>query len=146
MSHPYPTASSSSSSPPSNFQLIINDALDTYKKRTKKDLCTHPLAAQLQTCESSSAILVVFQQQVQGLDQSRSADQRWTKWLDPTISVLYAFSDILGAGVSLVCLATFTLLRSVLIYVARILPRERHIRRSRHSPFSLYLINFVWAP
>jgi hypothetical protein len=27
-----------------------------------------------------------------------------TKWLDPTINVLYAFSGTLGAGVSLVCL------------------------------------------
>ena len=101
MSHNHPTATSSSSS---NFQLIINNALNTYKKRTKNDLREHPLAAQLQTCNSPSAILAVLQQQVQGLDQSRSADERWTKWLDPTVNVLYAFSDILGAGASLVCL------------------------------------------
>ena len=105
MSHPHPTASSSSSSSSFNFQIIINDALDTYKKRTKKNLFTHPLAAQLQTCESPSAILAVLQGQVQGIDQSRSTDLRWTKWLDPTINVLYAFSNILGVGVSLVCLA-----------------------------------------
>jgi hypothetical protein len=85
----------------SNFQLIINNALKAYEKCTKKDLLAHPLAAQLQACDSLGAILAVLQQQVQGLDQSRSND-RWTKWLDPTVNVLFAFSATLGAGVGLV--------------------------------------------
>jgi hypothetical protein len=85
----------------SNFQLIINSALEAYEKRTKKDLLAHTLAVQLQACDSLSAILAVLQQQVQGLDQSRSDDQ-WTKWLDPTVNVLFSFSATLGAGVSLV--------------------------------------------
>jgi hypothetical protein len=97
-------AASGSSS--SNFQLIINNALDKYKKRTKNDLLVHPLAAQLQSCDSPSAILVVLQQQVQGLDQSRNSDERWSRWLDPTVNVLYALSATIGAGVSLVCLRT----------------------------------------
>ena len=106
MSHTYITAeSSSSSSSSSNFQQVIDSALDTYKKRTRKDLRAHPLAVQLQTCDSPSAILSLLQQQIQGLDQSRSTDERWTKWLDPTVNIMYAFSDILGAGVSLVCLS-----------------------------------------
>jgi hypothetical protein len=97
MSHNQPAASSSS-----NFQLVINNALKAYEKRTKNDLLAHPLAAQLQTCESPGAILAVLQQQVLELDQSRSADDRWTKWLDPVVSVLYAFSATLGEGVGLV--------------------------------------------
>jgi hypothetical protein len=85
-----------------NFQLIINNALDKYKKRTKTDLITHPLAAQIQSCDSPSAILAILQQQVQGLDQSRSSDERWSKWLDPTVNVIYVLSSTLAAGVSLV--------------------------------------------
>jgi hypothetical protein len=100
MSHAQSTASSSSP----NFQLIINNALDKYKKRTKRDLLAHPLAAQLQSCESSSAILAILHQQVQGLDQSRNNDERWSRWLDPTINILYALSSTLGTGVGLVCL------------------------------------------
>jgi hypothetical protein len=99
MSHTIATAASSS-----NFQLIISNALDKYKKRTKNDLLTHPLAVQLQSCDSPSAILAVLQQQVQELDQSRSADERWSRWLDPTVNVLYALSATIGAGVGLVCL------------------------------------------
>jgi hypothetical protein len=104
MSDTLPTAASSASS--SNFQLIINNALDQYKKRTKNDLLVHPLAAQLQSCNSPSAIIAVLQQQVLGLDQSRSSDERWSRWLGPTVNVLYAFSATLGAGVGLVCLRT----------------------------------------
>ena len=62
------------------------------------------------------AILVVLQEQVQGLDPSRSTDARWIKWLDPTVNVLYTFSSVLGSGFSLVCLRTCTYLRSALLY------------------------------
>jgi hypothetical protein len=103
MSQSNPMASSSSSS---NFQLIINNALDLYKKRTKNDLVSHPLAAQLQFSKSPSQILAVLQQQVQGLDQSKRSDERWTRWVDPTVNVLYTLSETLGEGVGLVRLRT----------------------------------------
>ena len=95
MSHSHTTASS-------NFQLIINNALDNYKKCTKSDLISHPLTAQLQSCNSPSDILAVLHQQVHELD-SRSTDERWSKWLDPTVNVIYVLSSTLAAGVSLVC-------------------------------------------
>ena len=98
-SHPISTASSSS-----NFQLIFNNALKAYEKRTKNDILAHPLAAELQNCDSPTKILAVLHQQVQALDQSLSGDDRWTKWLDPTVNVLYMLSETLGEGVSLVSL------------------------------------------
>jgi hypothetical protein len=99
MSHTHPTSVSSS-----NFQLIFDDALKVYETRTKKDLRTHPLAAQLQRCNSPSSILEVLQLQVQELNQSQRRNERWTRWLDPTVRVLHAFSEILGEGVTLVWL------------------------------------------
>ena len=99
MSHSHSTASASN-----NFQLIINNALKAYEKRTKQDLLAHPLASQLQTCDSPAAILAILHQQVKGLDQSRSSDDRLTIWLDPTINVLYTLSATLGDGVGLVSL------------------------------------------
>ena len=102
-SHPTTTTTPKSSA---NFQLIFNDALKTYEKRTKKGLLTHPLAVELQDCNSPSAILAVIHQQVQGLDQSQSNDDRLTKWLDPTVNVLQTLSDTLGEGVSLVIFKT----------------------------------------
>jgi len=89
-----------------NFQLVFNNALKAYEKQTKSDLLSHPLAADLQACQSPSAILAVLQQQVQELDRSRTSDERLTNWLEPTVNVLYAFSETIGEGVSLVPLIT----------------------------------------
>ena len=68
--------------------MIIN-ALEVYPKERSP---THPLVTQLQSRDAPSDILSVLQQQVQGLYQSRNGNDRWTKWLDPTINVL-AFSE-----------------------------------------------------
>ena len=95
MSQANPTTPSSP-----NFQLIFNDALDTYKKRTKSDLLRHPLVVQLEDCTSSSAVLAIIHQQVQGLQRD---DDRLARWLGPTVGVLQVFSDTLGEAVSLVC-------------------------------------------
>ena len=98
-SHPTRAATAA---PSSNFQLIFNNALKAYEKRTKKDLLAHPIAAELQKCNSPSAILAVLHQQVQGLHLSPSGDDRWTEWLDPTVNVLYMLSETFGKSIGLV--------------------------------------------
>ncbi|KAH9011724.1 hypothetical protein EDB83DRAFT_353431 [Lactarius deliciosus] len=89
-------------SSPSNFKLIFEKALKEYKKKTKHDLTAHPLASKLQPCNSPADVLTILQDQVDQFEQSRSGDERLRKWLDPTINVLYAFSQTLGEGVGLV--------------------------------------------
>ena len=42
------------------------------------------------------------------LDESRSHSERLSRWLGPTINVLYAFSATLGQGVELVSLNWLT--------------------------------------
>jgi hypothetical protein len=78
------------------------------------DILTHPLASQLQACDSSSDIISLLQQQIQRPDQFRSNDDRWTEWLEPTINVLFVFSAILVADVAVVCLKGCPYLRPVL--------------------------------
>jgi hypothetical protein len=78
---------------------------------TKSDLLAHPLAAQLQACDSPGAVLLVLQQ-VQELNHSRASDERLSRWLDPTVNVLYALSGALGEGVGLVCFNTRDRLKS----------------------------------
>ncbi|KAN0128638.1 hypothetical protein V8E53_013557 [Lactarius tabidus] len=99
---PSTSASTSGSASSSNFQSIFNAALKAYEKKTKKDLLSHPLAAQLKACDSPNDILAVLQEKVNELDQSRSADERLSQWLNPTINVLYSFSATIGTGVGLV--------------------------------------------
>lgn len=109
MSQTHSTATSSS-----NFQLIFNSALKAYERRTKQDLLAHPLAAQFQACDSPGAIIAILQQQIQEFNHSRRSDDRFTKWLDPTVNALYTFSTALGEGVGLVRLRTSTRMRSTL--------------------------------
>jgi hypothetical protein len=86
----------SSTSSPQNFETIFAAALKGYKKRTKKDIAAHSLAAQIESCNSPDAIITVLQTQVQTFDPSPSANERWTRLLDPTINVLYAFSGFVS--------------------------------------------------
>ncbi|KAH9056421.1 hypothetical protein EDB87DRAFT_1824211 [Lactarius vividus] len=83
-----------------DFATIFTTALEAYKQQTKKDITSHPLAAELQSCDTSSAILAVLQAQVQAFDQSQSV--KLTRWLDPTVNVLYAFSATLSSSVGLI--------------------------------------------
>ena len=102
MSQTHPNASSSSSS---SFQSVLNTALEAYEKKTKSKLLTHPLATQLQSCDSPTAILSVLQDLIQQFDRRRSSDERLSSWLSPTVNVLYTFSSTLGQGVGLVSLS-----------------------------------------
>lgn len=88
----------------SNFQSIFNAALKEYEAKTEINLFAHPLAAQLSICDSPTAILAILRDQVQEFNQHRSGDERLTKWLNPTVNVLYAYSVTLGEGVGLVSL------------------------------------------
>ena len=86
----------------SNFESIFKTSLEAYQKKTKNDLLVHPLATQLQACKSPTDILAILQDKVNEFDESRSANERLSRWLSPTINVLYAFSATLGQGVGLV--------------------------------------------
>jgi hypothetical protein len=86
----------------SNYQSIFDNALEAYKKKTRKDLRSHPLFAKLETCNSPGAVLTTLQEQIPQLGQSRNIDDKLTKWLNPTVNVIYNFSQTIGGGVSLV--------------------------------------------
>ena len=84
-----------------DIERIFDIALKSYKKKTKNDLKNHDLFKQLEACDSPAAILAVFQ--AARFDFSPTAsDDRFKKWLVPTINVLYAFSGTLSEGVALV--------------------------------------------
>ncbi|KAF8272439.1 hypothetical protein EI94DRAFT_294059 [Lactarius quietus] len=97
----------STTTSPTKLEKDFAAALKLYKKQTKCDIFSHPLAAQLQSCNSPGAIIAVLKAQVQplGVDQSESADavdEDWEDLLVPTVHVLSAFSAALGNSVELV--------------------------------------------
>jgi hypothetical protein len=103
-----PLRSPMASSSPANFRYIFNASLQAYDNKTKNKLLGHPLATQLQSCDSPNSVLTVLQDLVQQSDQRRTSDERLKNWLDPTVNVLYAFSNTLGEGVGLVSFSSLS--------------------------------------
>lgn len=75
-----------------NYQQILSDALAHYTKQTGKILLNHPLAATIRGCDSSDAILGVFQEQAQAFQQFRDGDPRLFMWLRSIVNGLHALS------------------------------------------------------
>jgi|SRR6266850_1071461 len=96
---------------PSNLDSIFASSFKAYKEKTGKDITSHPLAIEIQSCHSPDAILAVLHQQIP-LPSHQSTDERFTKWLIPTVNVLYALSA-LGEGVGLVNIIKPSLLKYV---------------------------------
>ena len=99
----------STSTSHSNFGPIFNAALESYKRKTKKDLASHPLLSSLQSCDSPEAVLTVLREQIPAFNQSQDRDDGFTKWVIPTVNVLYTFSGTIGQGVGLVNINIFVM-------------------------------------
>ena len=110
------SAVASTSTSHSNFVSIFNAALETYKRKTKNDLVSHPLLPALQSCDSPEAILTVLRDQIPAFSQSQNGDDGLTKWVAPTVNVLYAFSATIGGGVGLVNIGIFPREEFLLIF------------------------------
>lgn len=95
------TAPSTSSSQ-SNFASIFNTALESYRRKTKKDLVSHPLLPTLQSCDTPDAVLTVLREQIPAFSQSQNCNDGLTTWVTPTVNVLYSFSKTVSQGVGLV--------------------------------------------
>ena len=93
----------------SNLDAIFNAALRAYKKKTGNDITSHPLATELQSCDSPDAILAVLRKQIPTPDRSRNGDETFANFLIPTVNVLYTLSNTLGEGVGLVIITISSL-------------------------------------
>ena len=91
------SSSPQTSIPHSNFKLILDATLSEYKKKTGKELLDHPIATELQRCDTVDAVLAILQDQA-GAFQQLEDDQRLMKWIGPLAQVLFAFSGTLGEG------------------------------------------------
>ncbi|KAH9177215.1 hypothetical protein EDB89DRAFT_2090506, partial [Lactarius sanguifluus] len=81
---------------PSDFKSILDAALNEYKKKTGKELLDHPLATEVQGCDSVDAIKAILQGQAKAFQRFRDGDQRLMKWISPVVDVLYTLSSTLG--------------------------------------------------
>ena len=95
----------SHSSSSSSFQALFNAALEDYTNKTGTKLLYHPLAAQLDECDSVESISTLLQVQAQAFRKFHGEDGKIMRPLKRVIHVLYTFSrsPFFGEGVGLVC-------------------------------------------
>jgi hypothetical protein len=92
-----------------SFRSLFNAALQDYQNQTGTKLAEHPLAKQIETCDSVDSITAILQEQAQIFRKFKAEDGKVMKSLKCSVDVLYSLSasTILGEGIGLVHLKPF---------------------------------------
>ena len=95
MSHP---------SQSSAFQPLFDVALQDYEKQTGTKLADHPLARQLEACDSVDSVTSFLQERARAFHEFRGEDGKCMRSLKRVVHVLYTLSTnaALGEGIGLV--------------------------------------------
>ena len=84
-----------------DLNSILNAALSKYKEETGGGLLEHPLAKEMERCDSVSAITAILQGQAKEFKRFKDG-HRLVKWISPTVDALSTFSETLGGVASIV--------------------------------------------
>jgi hypothetical protein len=86
------------------FQALFDAALQDYKDKTGNTLTDHPIAKQLETCESVNSITAILQEQARSIREFRENDGKLVKALNSSVDVLCApsISSALNEAIGLV--------------------------------------------
>ena len=95
----------STTSEPSMFESLFQSALEEFEKQTKINLAEHPLAAQLERCNSVQSITELLHDQARTFRQFRANDSKLMTVLNRTAQGLHTLSGIMtvGGAVGFVC-------------------------------------------
>ena len=119
----------------SSFQVLFDTALQDYKDKTGNTLTDHPIAKQLETCESVNSITAILQEQARGFREFRENDGKLMKAISSSVDVLCAPSicSALNGGIGLVVRRkAFIHLLSLLMTSTAISACKCNIRWLRH--------------
>ena len=125
-----------------NYQLIFDSALQNYKEKTGEDLPSTPLFHTLETYRSSEDVIATLRQEVPAFDKSWRRNDGLTRWLDPTVRVVNAFSATIGSAIALVSLTEYALNLQTDTYLAVLPTWWGYLHWNRHPPFSKHLYEF----
>jgi hypothetical protein len=88
---------------PSPFHALFESALQDYEKQTGIPLANHPLAEQIQNCQSVESVTALLREQTQALNELRGSD-KMMKSLDGVVSALSKVSATATLAIGTVCL------------------------------------------
>ena len=86
------------------LQPLFEAALHDYEEQTGMKLIDHPLARQLESCNSVESITAVLQEQAQSFTEFRRDDGKVMKPLKRVVHVVHALSTSLVRRVALRCI------------------------------------------
>ena len=89
----------------SNFESLFQSALEEYEVQTEINLVRHPLAAQLESCNTVESITEVLQGQAQSFRELPEGNNKIVTLLKQTVQILHKLSAgvVLIESLSLVC-------------------------------------------
>jgi hypothetical protein len=85
----------------SSFQDLFDAVLQDYQIQTGTSLVDHPLAKQLESCNSVDSVTAVLQEQAQIFREFRGDDGKVMRSLRYSVNILYTLSVTTG-GIGLV--------------------------------------------
>jgi hypothetical protein len=86
------------------FESLFQSALDEYEKQTGISLVGHPLAIQLEGCNSVDSITEILQEQAHSFREFRGGNNKIMKSLRRAVQVLHKLSGsvVIGEAIDLV--------------------------------------------
>ncbi len=95
---------SGSSGRSTRFRALFKAALQDYEKATNVSLASHPLATQLQSCQSAESITAILQSQAPAFGESQGSDRAMIS-IKGIVLILTRLSatSFLGDAIDLVC-------------------------------------------
>ena len=114
MSHP---------SSSSTFQSLFDVALQDYEKQTGTKLAHHPLATQLEACDSVDSVSSFLEERARAFHEFRGEDGKFTRSLKRVVHVLYTLST------------NAALAESIGLVVCPKIPQKSHIPYETQQPF-----------
>ena len=138
----------SHTSPSSTFQSLFDVALQDYEKQTGTKLADHPLAKQLEACDSVDSVTSFLQERARAFQEFRGVDGKCMRSLKRVVDVLYTLSTNAAVGESI----GLVVRRKIPLRI----PRSLHIlnshshQRKQYSPdspsYSPYIPSLVPVP
>ena len=90
--------------PSGSFRLLFETALQRYEDKTGTKLIEHPLAKQLEKCDSVDSITTILQERARCFGRFKRDDGKVMTSLKYSVNILYVLSTntALGEGIGLV--------------------------------------------
>ena len=99
-----PSTCDMSEPPGSMLESLFEAALNNYEEQTGMKLIDHPLARQLENCNSIESITEVLQEQARAFNEFRRDDSKVMKPLKRVVHVVHALSTSIVCRVALACI------------------------------------------